>query len=157
VVILALALGATAEAVEIVKVGQPIPVDLAAKKLDGTEVKIAEIAMGKETLLIFFNTVCKNCYSEIKMVDKLYSKDGKVNVFAVGVDMQGEKILAPFRDRAELQFEILSDPAFAVPSAFGVTFTPASVVIDAEGKLAEGLPGYTEDTRAKIEALFGKK
>lgn len=136
------------------KVGDPVDPAQTVKTIDGKEVKLAELFKGKPTLLVFFNTACKNCVTELRHVNKLYTKDGKVNVYGIGVDMGGEKVLKVFQSQEQYKYDLLADPDFSVGGAFGFSYTPATVFIDGEGKLKDISTGYGDDSKTKIEAFL---
>lgn len=133
-------------------VGQALkPFDL--KQVDGPNVTLASLA-GKNTVLIFMQSSCTQCRDEMKTVNAMYDKiKDKVNVVAIGVDIEPAR-LTQYKSAYKIVFPILLDPDFTVPTSVGVRVTPATIVVDKDGKIAQKITGGIG--QGEIEELFGK-
>lgn len=134
------------------EIGQALkPFDL--KQVEGPNVTLESLA-GKNTVLIFMQSSCTQCRDEMKTVNAMYEQiKGKVNVAAIGVDIDPAR-LTQYKGAYKIQFPILLDPEFTVPTSVGVRVTPATIVIDKEGKIAQKILGGIG--ASEIEELFSK-
>ena len=138
-----------------VKVGGPITDNVVLLDMAGKDVDLKAMMKDKQTLLVFFNTVCSNCIAELSYIDSLYEpKKSAVQPIAIGVDIGGPKVLAPFAEAKKYRYPILSDADYKVPGMFGISFTPAAVLFGADGNLKEVFTGYTEKAKEKVKSLF---
>jgi peroxiredoxin len=116
-------------------------------------VTLASLA-GKKTVLIFMQSSCTQCRDEMKAVAEMYDKiKDKVNVVAIGVDIEPAR-LTQYKSAYKIQFPILIDPDFSVPASVGVRVTPATIVLEKDGKIAQKIVGGIG--RGEIEELFSK-
>ncbi len=156
-IVLALLLTSTLHALGagVVTVGSPITDNVILLDMTGKDADLKAMMNGRETLLVFFNTVCSNCIAELSYLDSLYEpKKSPVHPIAIGVDIGGPKVLAPFAEARKFRYPILSDADARVPGIFGLSFTPASVLVGADGKVKGVFTGYSQSTKDKITALF---
>ncbi len=134
------------------EVGQALkPFDL--KQVDGPNVTLASLA-GKKTALVFMQSSCTQCRDEMKAINAMYDniKD-KVNVAAIGVDIEPAR-LTQYKSAYKIQFPILLDPDFTVPTSIGVRVTPATIILDKDGKIARKILGGIG--QGDLEELFSK-
>ena len=134
------------------EVGQALkPFDL--PQVEGGNVTLESLA-GKKTVLIFMQSSCTQCRDEMRAANEMYEEvKDKANVVAIGVDIESRR-LTQYKKAYKITFPILLDPEFAVGTSAGVRVTPATVVLDKEGKIVEKILGGL--TRGDVEELFGK-
>jgi peroxiredoxin len=141
------------------KPGQSVP-DIMVQDIEAKDVSIlayvgtAENPVAKKTLLVFFNSVCSNCITELKHLKEQVANKGTVNVVGVGIDMQGAEFVKAFAERLQLNFTVLADPTFTLGNGIGFSFTPSSAFIDENGVLIKAYYGYDDQTRDEINGLF---
>ncbi|MGM0600905.1 MAG: peroxiredoxin family protein [Candidatus Rifleibacteriota bacterium] len=115
--------------------------------------------LGKPIVLFFIQSACYSCLQEAKALQKLNEKyRDEINIVAVGVDLLGKPMLVSWASHNNIDYPVLLDPIFSVPEKYGFSFTPSSVIIDQEGKIAMIHAGYRpqdiEDFEAKIKELL---
>jgi peroxiredoxin len=99
--------------------------------------------LGKPIVLFFIQSACYSCLQEAKALQKLKEKLGnRVTMLAVGVDLLGKPMLVSWAAHNNIDYPVLLDPIFSVPEKYGFSFTPSSVIIDKEGKIAFIHAGY---------------
>ncbi len=69
----------------------------------------------------------------------------KINVVAVGVDLLGKPMLVSWAAHNNINYPVLLDPIFSVPEKYGFSYTPSSVIIDKDGKIAFIHAGFRPD------------
>ncbi len=99
--------------------------------------------LGKPIVLFFIQSACYSCLQEAKALQELKEKfNDRVNIIAVGVDLLGKPMLVSWAAHNNISYPVLLDPIFSVPEKYGFSFTPSSVIIDKEGKIAMIHAGY---------------
>ena len=140
--------------------------DFHATNLDGESVELAEFR-GKPVMLYFFVSWCvwyvKDSNPEMsqicdesnqRIIDTQNSFIDDLVIIGIGsrysTDEEGTR---KFRDRLELKFPIIFDQSNEIFRAYKVRNFPTSVVIDAEGKIADYRYGTPNDIPALINSL----
>jgi peroxiredoxin len=99
--------------------------------------------LGKPIVLFFIQSACYSCLQEAKALQELKEKfNDRVNIIAVGVDLLGKPMLVSWAAHNNISYPVLLDPIFSVPEKYGFSFTPSSVIIDKDGKIAMIHAGY---------------
>jgi peroxiredoxin len=101
---------------------------------------------GSLVLLNFWATWCPPCVAEMPEFEKLYQelKPGRFVVLAVSIDTQGQKVVAPFWEKAGLTFPALLDPSGEVATRYGVRSLPTSFLINPDGEIIARILGPRE-------------
>lgn len=137
------------------KEGDAVP-EFSITMLSGKTASIAEMQKSNKTIVItFIQTACSSCKGEIIELNKL-AKQSKANVVVVpvAVDMRsGKDFLENYKTENAVDFDFGIDPKFSIPIKFGITFTPATVVIQ-DGKVAKIFRGYDEAVQGELAKLF---
>ena len=137
------------------KEGDTVP-EMSFSMLSGKTVKLADLAKGNSAVVItFIQTACSTCKGEIIELNKLVkSGKGKVAVLPIAVDMRsGKDFLENYKSENAVDFDFGIDPKFSIPVQFGISFTPASIVIK-DGKVFKILRGYDEEVSGELAKLF---
>lgn len=119
--------------------------------------RIARKDMGNKVLLInFLSTWCFPCLSVIDGLKRLQAEYGGENfsVIAVGMDLEGPLVLAPFAEHYRLTFPLLcaDDAMRQGQTPFGkVVSLPTTFLIGKDGKLKAAFEGLT--SQAELEKL----
>ncbi|GAB4285354.1 MAG: hypothetical protein Kow0029_32190 [Candidatus Rifleibacteriota bacterium] len=141
------------------KIGDVAP-DFSLPNLNTDKMESLKDYLGKPIVLFFIQSACYSCLQEAKALQELKEKYAdKINVIAVGVDLLGKPMLVSWAAHNNINYPVLLDPIFAVPEKYGFSFTPSSVIIDKEGKIALIHAGYRPkdiDTfEGKLKELIG--
>ena len=115
-------------------------------------------------IIVFFATWCMPCLGQLQYLSAIqreYDARG-LRVVAVGMDIDGKKVLEPFAAQSALPYPILvADPSFLRgESAFGaIRELPAVLMVDAQGKPAAAWTGFAQPSalRAKVEELLAAR
>jgi peroxiredoxin len=119
-------------------------------------------ALGRQRPLVvlFLQTACRSCYHEILTLKKLQKELDTFAVFGVFLDMKAKDFGSYIKEH-KLPFTFAWDSNYAIAEAYGVSFTPASFVLDRDRKIVSvhrGFrPGMAQDLRSDIERLGGKR
>jgi len=127
------------------EVGQRVP-EFSLPGLDGAPVSFEEKIRGKAplTLLFFMTTACSACYEELKELDDFVRRNpGKVDVWAVAVDLRGSKTVGPYQQSNRFRVNYLIDPKFSLPRKFGFNYTPSLAIVDSRGTVLHKKGGYS--------------
>jgi len=131
------------------EVGQTVP-DFSLPGLEGGALSFEKDIRGKAslTVFLFMTTTCSACYEELKEISNFVGKNpGKVDAWAVAVDLRGVQTVAPYRRANFFRVKYLIDPKFSLPRAFGFNYTPSLAVVDEKGVLLHKKGGYSPNER----------
>jgi thiol-disulfide isomerase/thioredoxin len=118
---------------------------------------------GQVVLVSFFATWCFPCMAEIPTLQALQRDYGPrgLRVVAVGMDLEGAKVLGPFVEHYGLNYPVLlaDERIIAGQSVFGpIRALPTTVILDREGRAVaawQGVGGH-EDVAKAIEKTLGR-
>jgi thiol-disulfide isomerase/thioredoxin len=107
---------------------------------------------GKVVLVSFFATWCFPCLADLPVLEKLKREHGSqgFEVVAVGMDLEGAKVLEPFADQYQLPFPVLvaDEPIRSGESPFGrISALPTSMLFERVGTLLFGYQGVASPER----------
>jgi thiol-disulfide isomerase/thioredoxin len=105
----------------------------------------AGVVEGQPLVVQFFATWCFPCVASFPLLDLLQKTEGaKVQVLAIGMDLEGGPVLQPFVEKYRPSFPVLlaDDAIRKGDSPFGkIVGLPATVAIDREGRAVASLAG----------------
>ena len=141
-----------------VKVGQTVP-DLRLVGLDGRMTSIrALLGPGRRLLVNLWATWCLPCQREMPELETLRGPLAERGLDLVGVSVDTDDD-APVADFARTR---VSYPVYRIdPSELGRLYTtdevtvPLSFVLEADGKVAELIPGWSDASRQRFEQILG--
>lgn len=121
--------------------------ELVATTADGRVVRLEDLR-GKVVLVTFWRPGCGPCLVELPQIDAFYRAHRRHGfaVAAIGVDASQADSVAAARKMA-LSFPLLIDPLGLTKDKYGVEETPTSVIVDAQGHVADRVVGVLEPTR----------
>ena len=137
------------------KEGDVVP-EFSISMLSGKTLSSVDLLKNNKTVLItFIQTACSSCKGEIIELNKLVKQSkAKVAVIPVAVDMRsGKDFLENYKTENGVDFDFGIDPKFSVPFMFGLSFTPATVVLQ-DGKVFKIFRGYDDTIKAELAELF---
>jgi cytochrome c biogenesis protein CcmG, thiol:disulfide interchange protein DsbE len=138
--------------------GQPAP-DFALDDLEGRTVRLSDLR-GQVVLVNLWATWCPPCLAEMPDLAALYQTYKDQGLVILGVDDQERaQTVADFMARNPVPYPILLDPDSRVARAYGVSYLPASFLIDRRGVLRVTLPGQSARVRLEnaIKPLLAEK
>ncbi|MDF1554082.1 MAG: TlpA disulfide reductase family protein [Deferrisomatales bacterium] len=122
------------------------------KSADGSMVS-NETLKDKSAVLVFAQTACSQCRTEMKAIDKnLEAIQEKARVYVVLVDTNEERG-AMLYEQMGFKAPVIFDSSYSLPSALGINATPATVVVDKTGTITMKQVGYSP---AVISDIMGK-
>jgi len=132
------------------RVGTQLP-EFSLPSLTGQHVESSSLA-GKPMVLNFWATWCNPCLAEIPELVELAAND-ELEVVAVALDQEGEKIVAPFVEKHGMNYTILlgNQEIFERMGGFGIPYT---LLLDPSHKVVDIYRGVA--TRAEIEESLEK-
>lgn len=143
----------SAMAAEEKKAPEPAPppdhLSLKVKKMEGGEATLKELLKKNNTLVVFFQSACIACTTELSQLKADFPND-KVDVIGVGVDVRLENLKKYVEERSYPKV-VLWDPNFDFAPHFNVSYTPAVVLLDKAGRMKGFFGGYTAETIKKIK------
>ncbi len=116
---------------------------------------------GRRTLVNLWATWCIPCRKEMPELERIHSESGEDGWRVIGISVDDPST----RDRVPKFIEEIgvTYPVAVAEAGFIKKFyttdsvaVPISVLLDAEGNITELLPGWTPETRARLEALRGR-
>ncbi len=123
--------------------------------IDGVEGSLHSIAKGKPLLVVFLQVTCRSCQREMAYLKELSDKGDMVDVLAFFVDPRKLDFKAYAKER-DLPFRFVWDGDYSLAELYGVSFTPASFLLDSNRKVVKSYRGWTRAGKkmgADIKAL----
>jgi len=108
------------------------------------------LARGQPLVLVFLQTACRSCYSEMLSLKKLYQDPGGFAVLGVFLDMKPKNFKSYIEENA-LPFHFTWDANYAIAEAYGVAFTPATFLLDRDRKVASVYRGFHPGTEKAMK------
>jgi peroxiredoxin len=124
-------------AVESGRLPQRLPVGASSPRFTGTDLRTgAEIdssdLIARETVILFLSHGCPDCRRLADGTRQVPVDPGQTRI---AVCHSGPREASAFADVLAADFVVLADPDGTVFSAFGITATPAAVVVDRTGRV----------------------
>lgn len=132
---------------------EPKYLSMSFDQVGGGQTTLKALLKKNRTLLVFFQTACITCKTELEQMKQEFSGNSAIDVVGVGVDIRPEQV-----DKfvADLGFPktVLLDPKFSLGPKVKVTYTPATVILDEGGHLVAVVGGYTDGTIGQIKGYL---
>lgn len=121
------------------------PYDLVLRDVEGGRFDFTALH-GQAAIVYFFATWCLPCLAELETLESLHQEAAPegLQVVAVGMDLNGPKVLLPFARGAGLPFDVLlaDDELREGRSPYGrIRSVPTTVVLDRQGRVAAAYEG----------------
>ena len=146
----ALALTACGPSPPRMRVGTQLP-EFSLPSLVGKKVE-SDSLTGKPMVLNFWATWCNPCLAEIPELVELADND-ELEVVAIALDQEGEKVVAPFVEKHAMDYTILLGNQEIFQRMGGIAI-PYTLLLDSSHKVVEIYRGVA--TRADIEESLEK-
>lgn len=126
-----------------------------AKVLGSGQTVTSESLKGKNYAIVFVNSSCAACRQELSELATFQFGD-KLTLYIASVDFNPERSISVYTESLGLKFPILDDSTQALSNSFDFSFTPASVIVGADGKVSAWFGGYSNKHKEKILGEFRK-
>ena len=136
------------------KPGLPAP-NFTFPGLDGKMVSLSAFR-GNVVLVNIWATWCPPCVDEMPSMEKLYKelKDENFEILAVSIDALGEKAVAPFMKKYNLNFPALMDTDGTIKTLYQTTGVPESFIVNQEGILIKKIIGPRDWAAPEVIGFF---
>jgi peroxiredoxin len=114
-------------------------------RLDGTDWSLDD-AVGKPTLLAFFETDCPTCRLTIPYLNRLARKFGATSANLLGISQDGEQPTIELAETLPISFPVALDQGLKISRLYDPVAVPTLFLIDGYGKIIETQIGF--DKRA---------
>lgn len=149
--------GASMGGGKMLKPGTQSP-DFSFQDIGGLETSLSGWAKDKPVLLVFIQTACGSCQREMQFLKEFNYKEAGLEILVLFIDVKEMDFKAYVKDNA-LPFRFAWDSKYAIADAFGVSFAPASFLLDKEHKVAKVYRGWSkagEEILQDIKEVTGK-
>lgn len=147
------------DADKLLSTGAPAPAFTFTDAVTGGAMAMQNVARGRPLLLVFLQTACQSCYREMMSLKKLREGGTEFDVLGIFLDMKA-KDFQKYITENELPFSFGWDSGYTIADSYGVSFTPASFLLDADRKVAavyRGFhPGIESSLKADLARLAGR-
>jgi peroxiredoxin len=113
----------------------------------------------RPTLLVFFNTLCVHCLSEINAARQVTAEDssGAFNIIYIDTPGENAEITSAYMARLQINPPVLLDTGGAVAHEYHASYSPTVVLIDQHGVIRGVWVGETPATTlaAGIQSALG--
>lgn len=144
----------TKDKVEVLKVGAEAP-DFELVDLNGNIHRLSDYK-GQGVLLNFWGTWCEPCKREFPAIERQYKsfEEQGVRVLAVNI-AETEFEVKNYVKSMSMTFPVAIDPTKSVMNAYNVTNLPATILINAEGKVEKIVTGEMKEAQiaAHMESI----
>jgi cytochrome c biogenesis protein CcmG/thiol:disulfide interchange protein DsbE len=131
--------------------GKPAP-DFLLQDVSGKPVRLRDLR-GEVVLINLWATWCPPCRAEMPDLAEIYNAHKSEGFVILGVDDQERpETVMDFLAHNPLPYPILLDTDSRVARAYGISFLPASFLVDRRGVLRATMPG--QSNRAKLQAAI---
>ena len=119
----------------------------------GSEISSSSLK-GEAYALVFVNAACSACRGELSDLVKMEFKG--LRIFVVSVDAKPRRALTVYRDLLKLPYPVIADSSQSISGLFDFYYTPASVIVDGDGRIEFRLGGYSPKLRETLMSALAK-
>jgi thiol-disulfide isomerase/thioredoxin len=137
-----------------VEVGEPLP-DFAVHTFDGNNLSRKTLA-GRPMMLVFWNTWCTECKTELPKINRLAERTGPggVAILAVNTGLNdSERKARAYWKKYGYVFPTGYDHSFEIGKAFKVRGVPTVFLVDSKGVVRYQNPLLPDDIEERIKKL----
>ena len=112
--------------------------------IDGNRVSLKDF-VGKVVVLVFFDTYCPPCISELSYLKRLHKRAGdEIVILSVDVDPIHDtvEVLRRFREENRISWPILIGTSKVI-NTYEIQYTPTTLLIDRNGFIYKGYIGWS--------------
>lgn len=122
-------------------IGGPAPSFLYTDFETGVAMPFEGFERNRPIVLVFLQTACRSCNREMAVLKRLQEETASFGVLAVFLDMTPRNLKKYVEDN-DLPFTFTWDSTNAIAGAYGVTFTPASFLLDGKRQVVKIYRGF---------------
>ena len=144
-----------------IPIGGPLP-DLPVRTIEGETTSLrAALTPGRQTVVNLWATWCGPCRVEMPELEALRPRlaANGVDIVGLNVDADPEADVAGYAEEIGVGYPILVAGPEALEQIYAgdeVT-VPLSFIVDGEGVVTELLPGWSDESRRRLESLAGSQ
>ncbi|HLY31196.1 MAG TPA: TlpA disulfide reductase family protein [Ktedonobacterales bacterium] len=127
-------------------VGHPAPSFTLPVAQDGRLAPAPQTLFARQsypTLLVFFNTLCVHCLSEMQITHSIASAHSSLAVVYIDAPGENAEIVANYLIRLQFDAPVLLDANEAIASHYGVRYYPTLFLVDSRGIVRAAWSGET--------------
>ena len=142
-----------------VKVQEPFPpLTLASLEKEIKTRMDGLLKPGQLTLVNLWATWCVPCAREMPQLQEIYEKHhGKLQILGISLDPHQKKAaVQSFLKRHHITYPNFLGPSNMVPRIYATdeVFLPLSFLLDEQGRIQEIIPGWSDQTQARLRRLL---
>jgi peroxiredoxin len=123
--------------------------------LSGGVTPFDTVGRGRPVLLVFLQTACQSCFREMMVLKTVKAEIPELEVVGIFLDMKA-KDFQKYVNENGLPFVFGWDSGYTIANAYGVSFTPASFLIDGKRKVASVYKGFHPGIEQSLKADLAK-
>lgn len=131
--------------------GQKAPSFNFTDVVSGAAVPSDTLARGRPLLLVFLQTACQSCFREMMALKAVKAANPDFEILGIFLDMKA-KDFQKYISENGLPFTFGWDSGYTVADAYGVSFTPASFLLDADRTIAAVYRGFHPGIEQALKA-----
>lgn len=121
----------------------------------GAAMAMQNVGRGRPLVLVFLQTACQSCYREMMSLKKLKASGADFDVLGIFLDMKAKDFQKYIADN-ELPFTFGWDSGYTIADSYGVSFTPASFLLDADRTVRAVYRGFHPGIESSLKADLEK-
>lgn len=142
---------------KMLKPGSQAP-DFKFKMITGGDYDFNTWTKGKPSLIVFIQTACGSCQRELQFLKEFNYTEAGLEILVIFIDVKEMDFKGYAKDN-KMPFNFAWDAKYSIADAFGVSFAPASFLIDKDHNIAKVYRGWSksgEEMLQDIKAITGK-
>jgi peroxiredoxin len=136
-------------------VGDKAPAFTFSEVASGGAMTMDTVARGRPLLLVFLQTACQSCYREMQTLKQLRASSADFDVLGIFLDMKAKDFQKYIADNG-LPFVFGWDSGYSIADSYGVSFTPASFLLDRDRTVAAVYRGFHPGIEQALKADLAK-
>lgn len=130
--------------------------DVIVKDLEGKDVELKNLIVGKLNLLVFWATWCPSCCKEVVEMEKYFQKykDNGLSIAAFSVDKDMSDVIKFIKEK-KLTIKILMSNDKLISAYGGMKSIPVTFFLDHEGQIKNKIIGFNPKIEEEIKKYLG--
>jgi len=140
---------------KLLAVGNKAPAFTFAEVASGGAMTMDVVAHGRPHLLVFLQTACQSCFRGMQTLKQLRAGGAEIEILGIFLDMKAKDFQKYIGDN-ELPFVFGWDSNYSIAEAYGVSFTPASFLLDQDRNVTAVYRGFHAGIEQALKADLAK-